>query len=181
MPTSLGGGQSTGMKLHVRNAGATTIKKGVIVAFSSLAAGNPAVSFQDGTRAADYTAAAPNATVQQIDVPYVNVVVAGADSATAGAACRLGVAAADILPGKDGEIICYGLAQVLFAGSITVGTVITSNASGLATAAVYAASKNPIGTAMQAGGTSVLGWCFVNFLSPYGAAAAAGNYNGKGF
>lgn len=175
MTTALGGSTGAVLKMMVRNAAATTIPKGTVVSFSSVAASNPAAGFLDGTRNKDYG----SGTVQQIDIPYINVIHAIGDGVTPGAVSRLGVAAADILPGKFGEIITYGLAQVLFAAAVTVGVVLTTAGAGLAAAAATASHKNPFGLALEAGGTNVLGWCFVNCLTSAGATAAG--YMGKAY
>lgn len=169
MASSLGGNPQ-GIRLHVKNASTSTkIARGTIVTFSSVAANNPAASFLDLTRNKDYG----SGTMRELDVPYITVSPAGADSTNPGANVRLGVAAADIPANGYGEIIVYGLARVLGGGAVTVGEVITSDASGLGVDAANASHDNPCGIALETMAASTLSWCFINCLSVCGVGAAA--------
>lgn len=168
MTTSLGGNPQ-GIRLHVRNSSTSVaIKRGTIVTFSSIAANNPAASFLDLTRNKDYG----TGTVRELDVPYITVSPAGADSTNPGANVRLGVAAADIPANGFGEIITYGLARVLGGGAVAVGEVFTSDASGFAVDAANASHDNPCGLALETLASGTLGWAFINCLSPCGVGAA---------
>jgi len=182
MTTSLGS-HPQGVRLAVRNTGATTLVRGTIVTFNSVAASNPAVLFMDGTMNKDYQAGGGVAgTVRQIDIPIIPVLASGNDAATPGLPGRVGVLAADILPGKDGEAITYGLARVFYpaAAAITVGSVVTSNASGFGRAAANANDDNAIGIVVETvDATAGLRWTFVNCLVPGGTAGAL--YMGKAF
>lgn len=171
MPTSLGGGKTVGMRLMVKNAAAGTLKKGTIVNWSSIAAGNPAVVFLDLTQPKDYG----TGTVRQLEVPVVTVdVTEVTESATAGLRGRLGVVAADIPPFGFGEIVVYGLAQVICGGVIAAGEVITA-LLGIVTDAANATDKNPMGILVEAStGVGDVRWAFVNCLNWDGAGTAFG-------
>lgn len=169
MTTSLGGGKNTSLRMHVKNGTASTIKRGTVVSFSSVAANNPAVSFLDGTQNRDYG----TGTERQTEIPYITVGLAPADSTTPGGSGRLGVTAADIPAGGYGEIITYGLALVYYISGATVGEVVTNSAAGLAIDAANATHKNPWGIALETATlTTQPYWVFVNFFPGVGSATA---------
>lgn len=175
MTTSLGGAQTTGAKVMVRNFDSSNkLKKGTVVALI-VSANNPAAVFLDLTRNKDYGAG----TERQLDIPYVNVVVAPVDSATPGGVSRLGVLAADLPPGGYGEAIVFGMALVLFGGTVAVGDVITSDASGKGIDAANASHKNPFGMALENAVNNDLKWCFVNFYGPGGVTSTG--FMGKAY
>ena len=167
MTTSLGGNPQ-GVRLHVKNSSTTTaLKRGTIVSWSSVAASNPAALFLDLTRNKDYG----TGTMRELDVPYIVVTTAGADSASAGGAGRLGVVAADIPANGYGEIICFGLCRVLFGGIVAVGDHFSSNASGLGIDSA-ATDRNTVGIALEAGAANTLSWAFINTMMHGGHSAA---------
>lgn len=177
MASSLGGNPQ-GIRLHVKNGYGTVLLRGQIVTFSSVAANNPAASFLDLTRNKDYG----SGTTRELDVPFITVTAAGADSTNPGANVRLGVVAADIPNNGYGEIIVYGLARVLGGGAVTVGEVFTSSAFGTAVDAANASHDNPCGIALETLSSGALGWAFINCLSPCGVGAAANtNWMGQDY
>lgn len=177
MPTSLGGGKTVGMRLMVKNGTPVLIRAGTVVSWLSVAANNPVVVFMDQENLADYDpAGAPvGVKVRQLEIPVITVDVAPLDNVTPGGAGRLGVLAADLVPGGFGEIIVYGLARVIYAGVVAIGDVVTA-ALGAAVDAANAADKNPFGILVdtEPGAIGVYRWTFVNCLGWDGAGTAFG-------
>jgi len=166
MSTALGG-RPQAFRSMVKNGGAAVIKKGTIVTWSSVAAGNPFVSFLDGTRNKDFG----TGTVRETDIAFVFVTAAGADGANVGGSGRLGVVATDIPAGGFGEIIHFGLCQVLGGGVIAQGDHFTSNGAGSGIDAA-ATDRNVCGIALEGATNGNLFWAFVNFFATNGNSAA---------
>ena len=179
MTTSLGGAAGQGIRLHVKNLAATAgelIKKGTIVSWNSVAASNPAAEFIDIV--ADTKDYGSGSMPKRIPVLVIDD--APADSATPGGAGRLGVAMTDIPYGGYGEILVYGVVQVLCDASITVGEVITANADGEAIDAGNATHDNPIGVMLEAGAANEIKWAFVNCIGNAAGASSTG-FCGKAY
>lgn len=174
MATSLGGGKTTGMRLMVKNATAGLLRRGSVVSWSSVAANNPAVIFMDLEQKVDYDpAGAPvNPMVRQLEIPVIQVDLCPIESATPGLAGRLGVVAADIPAFAFGEIIVYGLAQIITGAAIAAGEVITAQL-GIVFDAANATDKNPIGILVEAStGVGEYRWAFISCLNFDGAGTA---------
>lgn len=182
MSTSIGGTGYNGTILTVISTEASnTIKRGMVCAFS-LAASNPTVAFLDGTVSQDYKAGGGTpATIRQTDIPLFQVVRGNVDDTVLGNIVNIGIAKADILPGKVGEVVCFGLARVLANGAINAGEVISSAASGKVLDAANATHKNPIGIQVEAVSAAdataeTLRWAFVNFTNSFSNAASGAAY-----
>ena len=178
MPTSLGGLKSVGVRLMVKNSSAAIIPRGYCVSWSSIASGNPLVSFLDGTDNKDYG----TGTKRQTEIPYISVILSVVDGTVPGGSSRLGIVTADIPAGGFGEVVAFGLAQVYFPASaaITAGEVITVTAAGVGLDAANASHDNPIGIVMETVDTTAgLRWCFINCLNPAGASSTG--FMGKGY
>lgn len=178
MTSSLGGASTLGVRMMVKNTSAAVIPRGYCVSWSSIASGNPAALFLDGTQNKDYG----TGTVQALDVPIPGVILSVVDQAVPGASSRLGIAAADIPAGGYGEVICFGMARVHFPASaaITCGEVITVSAAGVGIDAANASHDNPIGVVMETVTTAAgLRWCMINCLASAGASSTA--FMGKGY
>lgn len=173
MTTSLGGNTQLG-RIMVKNGEGATMKKGTIVSFSSVAANNPAVSFLNTVgEPDDYT---PNGGTNAAEpqIPYITVKDSVADGATPGTTAALGVVAGDILDGEFGELISYGLAEVLFDGVVAAGITVSHNVDGEAIDAAAASHDNPIGISLEVSVANTTAWCFVNFIGGATGCGAAG-------
>jgi len=175
MPTSLGGGANAGIRLMVKNGEGATIKKGTIVSWSSVAANNPAVGFLDLANGyKDYVAGGGTAPASDQLIPYITVKDSPADTAVPGATAALGVASSDILTGQFGEIITYGICEVLCNAIIAAGITISFDIDGEAVDAAAATEDNPCGITLEATTADNIHWCFVNFIGAATGCSAAG-------
>lgn len=171
MSTSLGGNTQLG-RIMVKNGEGATMKKGTIVSWSSIATNNPAVSFLNTVgEPDDYT---PNGgtNAAEAQIPYITVKDAPADTTTPGTTAALGVVASDILDGEFGELISYGLAEVLFNAAVAAGIVCSNDVDGEAIDAANATHDNPFGIALEVSVANATSWCWVNFI---GMAAGKGS------
>jgi len=182
MGTALGG-RPQQFRFMVLNGEGALIKKGTAVTWSSVASNNPAVSFLDNTAQIkeDYVAGGGAAPDYPKQIPYVTIKDALGDGATPGAGgFVLGIAAEDIPDGEFGEIVTYGLVEVLADAAITVGEVITSNSDGEAVNAANASHSNPFGILMETSVANELAWAFVNCFMGFGDGGGT-SLMGKGF
>ena len=190
MVSSLGGTGYQGLVIPVISVEASnTIKRGHVCAIA-ISASNPAATFLSTvTQNKDYGAG----TVLQTDIPFLQVSRGAVDTATIGNYFNVGIAKADILPGKTGEIIVLGMAKVIANAAITVGEVISSAAAGEVLDAANASHANPFGFMLEAVSAAdatadTPRWAYVNFAGPAfgngnnGAAyAQATKFHGKGY
>lgn len=169
MTTPLGGAANAGIRLFVKNGEAALIKKGTVVTWSSVAANNPAASFLDLAQAKDY-----GSGNQAQRIPYITVKDAVADTGVVGVTASLGVATSDIPTGGFGEIVTYGIVQVLCNAIIAAGITITTDVDGEAIDAATATNKNPFGITLEATTANNIHWCFVNFIGSATGCSGAG-------
>lgn len=145
MTTPLGHGQPSQFIFHVKNTGSATVAKGQFMKHDFATA----ITFTETND--------PVLAAKRMDA---NDGVAGEGGVI------LGVLKEDLPVGATGQVVAFGLAQVVLLLAEAQQTVLVAHSSGVAQDAASASHETPVAINVEATtGAAELAWCFVDCIS----------------